>query len=86
MSAIGTSTCELEVTSQAMGRLIGFMQEGPQRPDIQSQDIADLLLGLVQGLVLRWQLSGHRFDLEREGARLIACQLGLLQQEKGKQP
>lgn len=63
-----------------------FMQEGPQRPDIQSQDIADLLLGLVQGLVLRWQLSGHRFDLEREGARLIACQLGLLQQVKGKQP
>ena len=29
MSAIGTKTCELEVSSEAMGRLIGFMQEGP---------------------------------------------------------
>ena len=63
-----------------------YMAEGGQQADIQSQDIADLLLGLVQGLVLRWQLSGHGFDLEREGARLINCQLRLLQQEKGKTP
>lgn len=42
-------------------------------------DAALLVLGLVQGLALRWSLAGRGFDLVAEGDRLLALQLaGLL--------
>ncbi|MBR9852407.1 MAG: TetR/AcrR family transcriptional regulator [Rhodobacteraceae bacterium] len=44
-------------------------------------DLADLLLGLVQGTVLRWQLTGREFDLSAEGRRLVDCQIRLLATE-----
>lgn len=43
--------------------------------DIEVQDAALLVAGLVQGLVLRWSLSGRKFDLPSEGGRLLEVQL-----------
>ncbi|MBB5221875.1 AcrR family transcriptional regulator [Amaricoccus macauensis] len=54
--------------------------EGEMTGDIDPNDIAFLLIGLVQGLALRWSLSRRRFGLEAEGARLLAVQLTLLGQ------
>lgn len=41
------------------------------RPD----DAAFLILGLVQGLAIRWSISGRSFDLAEEGSRLLDLQL-----------
>ena len=54
--------------AQASGRL---------RRDVDSEDIAFLLVGLVQGLTVRWSLSGRSFGLVEEGARLLDVQLGM---------
>lgn len=47
-------------------------------PHAEPEDAALLLLGLLQGVVLRWSLSGRAFDLRAEGARLLALQLRLM--------
>ncbi len=51
---------------------------GELRTSMPATDLADLFLGLVQGTVLRWQLSDRAFDLIAEGGRLIECQIRLL--------
>lgn len=51
---------------------------GDLRDDVDPEDAALLVLGLVQGLALRWSLSGRVFDLEAEGARLLDAQLHAL--------
>lgn len=57
-------------------RLIARAQRGGElRDDIEPRDAAFLVIGLVQGLVLRWSLSGRGFDLPAEGARLLGLQL-----------
>lgn len=48
---------------------------GELRGEIEPEDAAFLILGLVQGLVIRWSLSGHAFDLVGEGRRLLDLQL-----------
>ena len=51
------------------------------------EDAALLVLGLVQGLALRWSLSGRGFDLVAEAGRLLDLQLaGLLRAEPGFRP
>lgn len=50
-------------------------RDGVLRSDINAKDAAFLVIGLVQGLVLRWSLSGRSFDLPAEGARLLSVQL-----------
>lgn len=57
---------QLIVAAQAEDRL---------RRDIAAADAAYLLIGLVQGLILRWSLSGRDFDLSAEGERLLGVQL-----------
>ena len=47
-------------------------------PGIVAADAAFLLIGLVQGLAVRWSLAGRTFDLVDEGARLFDLQLSLL--------
>ncbi|SEP17934.1 DNA-binding transcriptional regulator, AcrR family [Salinihabitans flavidus] len=42
------------------------------------EDHVDLFLGLLQGTVLRWRLSGEGFDLVAEGMRLVEIQIGLM--------
>lgn len=53
----------------------GLIEEG-QRSDcfkktLNSRDAACLVVGLVQGLVQRWLLSGRDFNLAGEGQRLL---------------
>jgi AcrR family transcriptional regulator len=57
-------------------RLIAAAQrDGRLRGDIEPRDAAFLVIGLVQGLVLRWSVSGRGFDLPTEGERLLSVQL-----------
>jgi AcrR family transcriptional regulator len=49
---------------------------GALRADVSNEDAAFLLVGLVQGLAVRWSISGRRFDLVTEGSRLLDVQLG----------
>jgi AcrR family transcriptional regulator len=61
---------------QRAERLIAAAQRDAQlRGDIDSRDATFLVIGLVQGLVLRWSLSGRSFDLPAEGDRLLGVQL-----------
>lgn len=48
---------------------------GQLRRDIDPDDMAFLVIGLVQGLAVRWSISGRGFDLTREGGRLLETQL-----------
>jgi len=61
---------------QRLERLIAAAQrDGRLCGDIEPGDAAFLVIGLVQGLVLRWSLSGRTFDLTAEGGRLLGVQL-----------
>ena len=48
---------------------------GELRDDLDSDDAAFLIIGLVQGLAMRWSISGRNFDLTEEGTRLLELQL-----------
>lgn len=43
--------------------------------DLDAKDAAYLVLALIQGLAMRWSLSGRSFDLVAEGGRLMAMQI-----------
>lgn len=45
------------------------------RSDLAPDDAAFIIIGLVQGLAVRWSLSGRGFDLAKEGGRLFEVQL-----------
>ncbi len=45
------------------------------RDDIDAADAAWLVLGLIQGLAVRWSLSARAFPLVDEGRRLLELQL-----------
>ncbi len=49
--------------------------DGELRGDLDSDDAAFLIVGLVQGLSVRWSISGRNFDLAKEGIRLLELQL-----------
>lgn len=46
--------------------------------NFDATDAAFLLIGLVQGLAVRWSLSGRSFALADEGSRLLEIQIELL--------
>lgn len=48
---------------------------GELRADLDPDDVAFLVIGLVQGLAVRWSLSRRGFDLVAEGSRLLDVQL-----------
>jgi AcrR family transcriptional regulator len=48
---------------------------GEFRSDVDADDAAFLVIGTVQGLVLRWSLSKRGFDLVAEGERLLGVLL-----------
>ncbi|PKP68321.1 MAG: TetR/AcrR family transcriptional regulator [Alphaproteobacteria bacterium HGW-Alphaproteobacteria-5] len=62
------------------GRITGLTEEGKQsghfRDNLDPRDASFLIIGLVQGLVLRWSLSGRTFNLAHEGSRLLSVLLG----------
>lgn len=47
---------------------------GEFRDDLDPDDAAFLVIGLIQGLALRWSLSGRAFGLVEEGRRLLELQ------------
>lgn len=65
---------------QFHGLIATFIREGQRsgdfRVDLDPHDAGLLVIGLVQGLVLRWSLSGRAFDLADEGSRLLTVLLG----------
>ena len=53
-------------------RLVEAAQASGQMSDkTPAEDVAALVLALIQGLAMRWSLENRRFDLEAEGARLL---------------
>jgi AcrR family transcriptional regulator len=73
--------------AELTGHLVaGFTALG-RRVAVAPTDAALLVLGLVQGLALRWSLAGRGFDLVAEAGRLLDLQLaGLLRAEPGSRP
>ncbi|HEY9057264.1 MAG TPA: TetR/AcrR family transcriptional regulator [Aurantimonas sp.] len=62
----------------AIAREIAAAQEQQMfRREIEPDDAAYLVLGLIQGLAVRWSLSGRSFRLADEGIRLLEVQIGL---------
>jgi AcrR family transcriptional regulator len=60
------------------GEVRRAQEDGEIARGLDPDDIAFLLISLVQGLALRWSLNRKGFALEAEGARLVAVQLALL--------
>ena len=57
------------------GQVAQACAAGELRKDIDPDDAAFLIVGLVQGLAVRWSISGRNFDLTEEGSRLLELQL-----------
>ena len=45
------------------------------RENMDAADAAFLIIGMIQGLALRWSINGKGFDLAKEGDRLLTLQL-----------
>jgi len=61
---------------QVIARLATCARDaGELRDDLDPEDAAFLIVGLVQGLAVRWSISGRNFDLAIEGSRLLDVQL-----------
>ncbi len=58
-------------------------EAGVLRTDVDPQDAAFLVIALVQGLVVRWSISGRSFDLPAEGVRLAQRQLQFMMLRPG---
>lgn len=50
-------------------------QTGQFRADLEPDDVAYLLIALVQGLAVRWSVNKRQFSIVKEGERLLALQL-----------
>ena len=59
------------------GEIAKAQDERMFRRDLDPDDAAYLVLGLIQGLTVRWSLSGRSFRLADEGIRLLEVQIGL---------
>ena len=68
-------------------RIVAAFASLAERLSAAPSDAALLVLGLVQGLALRWSLAGRGFDLVAEADRLLDLQLaGLVRSEPGSRP
>jgi AcrR family transcriptional regulator len=67
-------------------QIVQAQETGRVRTDVDPADAAFLVVGLVQGLAVRWSLSGRSFGLVEEGARLLDVQLALLSAGKAVEP
>ncbi len=50
-------------------------EAGELHANLDADDAAHLIIGLVQGLAVRWSISDRSFDLPEEGKRLLELQL-----------
>ena len=55
--------------------VIDAQEERHFRADLEPDDVAYLLIALVQGLAVRWSVNKRRFAIVKEGERLLALQL-----------
>jgi AcrR family transcriptional regulator len=63
--------------------LASGVQQGQLRAGLDTGRAAYVLIALVQGVAMRWSLSGRRFDLVREGEQLLELVMhGLLAGEE----
>lgn len=61
---------------RAIAKLIAEARRaGALRNDLDPDDAAFLVIGLIQGLAVRWSLGGRNFALVGEGRRLLELQL-----------
>lgn len=73
--------------AELTGRLADAFADLGARSVAEPRDAALLTLALLQGIALRWSLSGRDFDLVVEAARLLDLQLaGLVRAEPGSRP
>lgn len=66
-----------QLTGNLSAELVKGQNAGVMRKDIAAEDGAFLLVSLIQGLAIRWSLSGKSFDLQAEGKRLLNTQMNL---------
>ncbi len=63
-------------------RITQLIIEGQQSGCFQAkqtpEDSAFIMIGFVQGLALRWSISGKSFNLVEEGERLLEIQINIL--------
>lgn len=75
----GLRTAFFGLMSRFHGRIAGLVTQacaaGELRNDLDPEDVAYLIIGLVQGLAVRWSISDRNFDLREEGIRLLDLQL-----------
>lgn len=75
----GLRTAFFELMSRFHRLIAGLVAQacaaGELRDDLDPEDAAYLIIGLLQGLAVRWSISGRNFDLTEEGARLLELQL-----------
>ncbi len=68
-------------------RLIKNVADGQStntlRTDLSADDATYLLISSIQGLVVRWSVTARRFNLLKEGERLIDLQLRCLRSTEG---
>ena len=71
---------------QFHGHLQGLLADGRScaRAGVDPVDAAFLIVALVQGLALRWSLTGRTFSLAGEGRRLLELQLAGLNAPAGR--
>lgn len=69
----------LGLMSRFADLLAGIIDEGRARgafrTELDAREAAFMIIAIMQGVIVRWSLSGRSFDLCREGERLLA--LGL---------
>jgi AcrR family transcriptional regulator len=58
-------------------------EAGALRADLDPDDAAFLIVGMVQGLAVRWSISARGFDLAEEGCRLLEVQLSGFRRDRG---
>ncbi len=75
----------LKIMSALHNRITNIIASGQESGvfsrDVPAVDSAYLVLGFIQGLAVRWSVSGKIFPLVDEGERLFAIQMRLLMEE-----
>ncbi len=51
------------------------IDRGDLRADTEPEDAARLVLAFIQGMAMRWSMEERRFDLVKDGMRLLELQL-----------
>jgi AcrR family transcriptional regulator len=58
-------------TQKVSGLIIEGMASGEYRPNLNTQDTAQLITTTIQGLLIRWSIHDFDFELQPEATRLL---------------